>query len=78
MTILVTGGAGYIGSHVVKELRAGILAALRDPGLQENAKKANLPISPLDGETQQKLVAEIYEASADIQRIAKEATATIK
>jgi tripartite-type tricarboxylate transporter receptor subunit TctC len=64
--------------EVVKELRAGILAALKDPGLQEAAKKANLPINPLDGETQQKLVAEIYEASADIQRIAKEATATIK
>jgi tripartite-type tricarboxylate transporter receptor subunit TctC len=63
---------------VADELRAGILAALNDPQLQENAKKANLPIGPMDGATQQKVVAEIYEASADITRIAKEATATIK
>ncbi len=63
---------------IVDELRAGILAALKDPQLQENAKKANLPINPMDGATQQKVVAEIYEASGDITRIAKEATATIK
>jgi tripartite-type tricarboxylate transporter receptor subunit TctC len=63
---------------VVEELRAGILAALQDPQLQEAAKKANLPIGPMDGATQQKVVAEIYEASGDITRILKEATATIK
>jgi tripartite-type tricarboxylate transporter receptor subunit TctC len=63
---------------IVAELRAGILAALKDPQLQENAKKANLPIGPMDGAEQQKVVAEIYEASADITRIAKQATATIK
>ena len=62
----------------VNELRAGILAALKDPQLQENAKKANLPINPMDGATQQKVVAEIYEASGDITRILKAATATIK
>jgi tripartite-type tricarboxylate transporter receptor subunit TctC len=63
---------------ITEELRAGILAALKDPQLQEAAKKANLPIGPMDGATQQKVVAEIYEASADITRILKEATATIK
>jgi tripartite-type tricarboxylate transporter receptor subunit TctC len=63
---------------IAEELRAGILAALKDPQLQEAAKKANLPIGPMDGATQQKVVAEIYEASTDIIRIAKEATATIK
>jgi hypothetical protein len=63
---------------VVDELRAGIMAALTDPQVQEAAKKAGLPINAMDGATQQKVVAEIYEASGDISRILKTATDSIK
>jgi tripartite-type tricarboxylate transporter receptor subunit TctC len=63
---------------VTEELRAGIMAALTDPQVQEAAKKAGLPINPMDGATQQKVVAEIYEASGDIARILKTATDSIK
>jgi tripartite-type tricarboxylate transporter receptor subunit TctC len=63
---------------VVDELRAGIMAALDDPQVQEAAKKAGLPINAMDGATQQKVVAEIYEAGGDISRILKTATDSIK
>lgn len=63
---------------ITAELRAGIMAALQDPEVMKAATKSNLPITPMDGATQQKVVAEIYEASGDIKRILKTATDSIK
>jgi tripartite-type tricarboxylate transporter receptor subunit TctC len=71
-------GPPGIPPAVTAELRSGIMAALQDPEVLEAAKKANLPINPMDGATQQKVVAEIYEASGDIRRILKTATDSIK
>lgn len=71
-------GPPGIPPAIAAELRTGILAALQDPEVIEAAKKANLPLGALDGATQQKVVAEIYEASGDIKRILKTATDSIK
>jgi tripartite-type tricarboxylate transporter receptor subunit TctC len=70
-------GPPGIPPAITAELRAGVLAALNDPEVVEAAKKANLPINPMDGATQQKVVTEIYEASGDISRILKTATDSI-
>ncbi|MGH8634800.1 MAG: Bug family tripartite tricarboxylate transporter substrate binding protein [Burkholderiales bacterium] len=71
-------GPPGIPPAIAAELRAGIMAALQDPEVVEAARKSNLPINPMDGAEQQKVVAEIYEASADIQRILKSTTDSIK
>ena len=63
---------------VTKELRAAISAVLADPKVLADAKKLKLPIRPMDGATQQKKVAEIYEASSAIPPILKAAEASIK
>jgi tripartite-type tricarboxylate transporter receptor subunit TctC len=71
-------GPPGISPAITAELRAGIMAALQDPEVVTAATKSNLPITPMDGATQQKVVAEIYEASGDIRRILKTATDSIK
>jgi tripartite-type tricarboxylate transporter receptor subunit TctC len=63
---------------VTKELRDAISAVLADPAVLEGAKKLKLPIRPMDGATQQKVVAEIYEASSAIPPILKAAEESIK
>ena len=71
-------GPPGIPPAITEELRAGILAALQDPELVEAARKSNLPITPMHGAEQQKVVAEIFESSGDIKRILKTATDSIK
>ena len=63
---------------VTAELRAAISAVLADPQVLADAKKGKLPIRPMDGATQQKVVAEIYEASSAIPPILKAAEESIK
>jgi len=63
---------------VTDELRAAISAALADPEVLAGAKADGLPIRPMDGATQQKVVAEIYEASSEIPPILKAAEESIQ
>ncbi|MFH1633683.1 MAG: tripartite tricarboxylate transporter substrate-binding protein [Chloroflexota bacterium] len=64
--------------EVAKELRAAISAVLANPQVLAEAKKHDLPILPMDGATQQKVVAEIYEASSAIPPILKAAEKSLK
>lgn len=63
---------------VTEELRSAISAALADPEVLESARQQDLPIRPMDGAMQQRVVAEIYEASSAIPPILKAAEESIK
>jgi tripartite-type tricarboxylate transporter receptor subunit TctC len=62
----------------VAEFRAAVMAMLADPELLAQAKKLDLPINAQDGATQQKVVADVFAASAGVPAILKEAVASLK
>ena len=58
--------------------RAAVAAALKDPGLLEEATKTGRPVSFMDGARQQQVVEEITKASAGLAPILKAAIQEIK
>jgi len=55
----------------VKALQAAFMKALQDPELLGEAKKMHLAITPLSGETAEKLVQEVYATSAEALQLAR-------
>lgn len=73
----------YIGppsmdAQAVASFRAAVNAALRDPGLLAESKKGARPVAPMAGATQQKVIAEITRASANLSPILKAAVKEIQ
>jgi tripartite-type tricarboxylate transporter receptor subunit TctC len=71
-------GPPGIDDKVATEMRAAVMQVLKDPAVLEKAKQLDLPIDPMDGAQQQKVVGEIYKQSAAIPDVLKNATASIK
>lgn len=71
-------GPPDMNPEAVEEMRAAVMEVLNDPEMLEEAKAAGLPIRPMAGDRQQEVVAEIYEASADIPPILDAAVASIQ
>lgn len=71
-------GPPGIDDKIASEMRAAVMEVLKDPAVLEKAKQLDLPIDPMDGAEQQKVVAEIYKQSAAIPEVLKNATASIK
>lgn len=71
-------GPPGIEDKVASEMRAAVMQVLKDPAVLEKAKQLDLPIDPMDGADQQKVVSEIYKQSAAIPEVLKNATASIK
>jgi tripartite-type tricarboxylate transporter receptor subunit TctC len=81
-TILETHRS-YIGppgmeSEAVAAFRAAVTAALKDPGLLEEAKKTERPVAPMDGAAQQKQVEELTKTGASLAPILKAAVKAIQ
>ena len=62
----------------VAAFRAGVNAAMKDTGLQEEAKRNERPIAPMDGTRQQQMIGEIARASASLGPILKAAVKAIQ
>lgn len=71
-------GPEGIPEEVAAEMRDAIGRALANPELLAAAEKSSLPINAMHGSDQQKLVAEIYEASASIPPVLEAAQQSIK
>ena len=81
-TILETHRS-YIGPpnmdpQAVAAFRAVVTAALKDPELLAESKKGERPVAPLEGALQQKQVAELAKASANLESILKAAVKEIQ
>jgi len=57
----------------VKALRAAFDATMKDPAFLEEAKKTDLEVRPVSGEEVQKLVAELYQSSPEVVKLAADA-----
>lgn len=73
----------YIGPpgmdpQAVAAFRAAVTAALNDPGLLEESKKGDRPVSHMEGQKQQQVIAEITRASATLAPILKAAVKDIQ
>jgi len=73
----------YIGPpgmdpQAVAAFRAGVTAALKDPALLEETKKTERPVAPMEGAKQQKVIAEITQASGSLSPILKAAVKGIQ
>jgi tripartite-type tricarboxylate transporter receptor subunit TctC len=73
----------YIGPpgmdpQAVAAFRAGVTAALTDPALLEETKKTERPVAPMEGAKQQKVIAEITQASGSLSPILKAAVKGIQ
>jgi hypothetical protein len=55
----------------VGELRAGYLAAMKDPALRAEAAKLKLEVAPVTGTEMQELVAQLYGAPSDVINLIK-------
>ena len=64
--------------QAVAAFRAAISAALRDPGLLEEARKTERPVAPMDGGKQQQLVEQLTKSSANLGPILKGAVKEIQ
>ncbi|MNC85408.1 hypothetical protein D3C83_10040 [compost metagenome] len=76
MAAILETHRSYIGppemdSQAVAAFRAGVTAALKDPGLLDETKKTERPVAPMDGTRQQDVIAEITRASASLSPILK-------
>ncbi|HXF66843.1 MAG TPA: tripartite tricarboxylate transporter substrate-binding protein [Burkholderiales bacterium] len=83
MAAILETHRSYIGPpgmepQAVAAFRAAVAAALKDPGLLEESRKGERPLAPMDGETQQKVIAEIFKASASLAPILKAAVQAIQ
>lgn len=81
-TILETHRS-YIGPpqmdpQATAAFRAAVNAALKDPGLLEEAKKTERPVAPMDGAKQQQLVEQLTKSSANLSPILKAAVKDIQ
>jgi hypothetical protein len=81
-TILETHRS-YIGPpnmdpQAVAAFRAVVTAALKDPDLLAESKKGERPVAPFEGALQQKQVAELAKASANLESILKAAVKDIQ
>ncbi len=73
----------YIGPpgmdpQAVAAFRAAVTAALNDPGLLEESRKGDRPVSHMPGQKQQQVIAEITRASATLAPILKDAVKAIQ
>lgn len=83
MAAILETHRSYIGppgmeAQAVREFRAAVTAALKDPGLLEESKKGERPVDPMEGAKQQQVVAEITQASASLAPILKAAVKDIQ
>jgi len=83
MAAILETHRSYIGPpgmdpQAAAAFRAGVTAALKDPALLEESKKGDRPVAPMDGETQQKVIAQITRASANLAPILKSAVKAIQ
>ena len=81
-TILETHRS-YIGPpgmdpQAVEAFRAAVTAAVKDPGLLEEAKKTERPVSHMEGAKQQQLIAQLTKSSANLSPILKAAVKEIQ
>jgi tripartite-type tricarboxylate transporter receptor subunit TctC len=63
---------------VANEMRAAVTAVVSDPETIAAAEAAELTLRPMDGAEQQKIVADLYAASADVPALLKQAEASLK
>ncbi|MYZ47248.1 Bug family tripartite tricarboxylate transporter substrate binding protein [Propylenella binzhouense] len=80
---ILTMSRGFFGPPgmdpaATKEMRAAIEAALKDPELLAEAKKADMDIVFASGAEQQEKVARVVKASGDLTKVLKEAVAAIQ
>jgi tripartite-type tricarboxylate transporter receptor subunit TctC len=83
MAAILETHRSYIGppgmdTKAVAAFRAGVNAAMKDPALQEEAKKNERPVAPMDGIRQQQVIGEIARASASLAPILKAAVKEIQ
>jgi tripartite-type tricarboxylate transporter receptor subunit TctC len=83
MAAILETHRSYIGppgmeAQAVREFRAAVTAALKDPGLLEESKKGERPVDPMEGAKQQQVVAEITQASTSLAPILKAAVKDIQ
>jgi len=71
-------GPPKMEARAVAAFREAVKAGMHDPSLVEESKKNRMPIAPMDGAEQQKLVEEIAKASASIAPILKAAVKEIQ
>ena len=81
-TILETHRS-YIGppgmdAQAVAAFRAAVAAALKDPGLLEESKKGERPVSLMEGAKQQQLVEQLTKSNANLAPILKAAVKEIQ
>ncbi len=74
MAAILETHRSYIGPpgmdpQAVKEFRAAVATALKDPGLLQESKKGERPVDPMEGAKQQQVIAEITKASAGLAPI---------
>jgi tripartite-type tricarboxylate transporter receptor subunit TctC len=71
-------GPPDMNPEAVEEMRDAINAVVSDPETQAAAEAAELTLAPMHGSEQQQIVADLYEASADIPTVLKAAEESIK
>jgi tripartite-type tricarboxylate transporter receptor subunit TctC len=71
-------GPPNMNADATAALRAAVKATMSDPDLLKEAEKNRMPLAPMDGAEQQKLVAEIAKASAGIAPILRAAVKEIQ
>jgi tripartite-type tricarboxylate transporter receptor subunit TctC len=83
MASILEAHRSYIGPpgmdpQAVAVFRAGVTAALRDPGLLEESRKGDRPVDHMEGARQQQVIAELMRASASLSPILKDAVKAIQ
>lgn len=71
-------GPPNMDEAATKEMRAGIMAALKDPELLKEAEQKGLLIDPAPGEEQQARVAKLVSANKDLTPVFKKALQSIQ
>jgi tripartite-type tricarboxylate transporter receptor subunit TctC len=71
-------GPPAMDPQAVAAFRAGVNAAMKEPGLAAEAKSNERPIAPMDGTRQQQMIGEIARASASLAPILKAAVKAIQ
>jgi tripartite-type tricarboxylate transporter receptor subunit TctC len=71
-------GPPAMDPQAVAAFRAGVNAAMKEPGLAAEAKSNERPIAPMDGTRQQQMIGEIARASASLGPLLKAAVKAIQ